>query len=268
MKKFITLAFAAIAFMACSKDNDNNSSDPILPPEEPTLELPTPQEPFILYFDAESQTLAAGQWGTVDIGNVLLFQFGSVVGFSTLDYQDSWDAGDVKFDPTENSSGYENYSDIPHYNGSKEEDGYISSAEYHTGANVKDGLGDPCKLVGLKADATAAEIDAHDSGLRLPMSAEFKEMYPDADTFVWTNTPRPGRWLASNPTEETFLPVLTIRTGSGTPAGGIVLYGSSWPNDFLDEVRSVSFSFNDEDVVPSIYYGLAGGQYVRCVRDL
>jgi len=53
----------------------------------------------------------------------------------------------------------------------------VSSATYHTGARVKQGWGDPCKLVGLSAtDIRGANgealVNSHNSGWRLPTAKE------------------------------------------------------------------------------------------------
>jgi hypothetical protein len=88
------------------------------------------------------------------------------VAFTATSNQDSWNAGDVKFNPT--VASYSDYTAIPCWNGGGGGDGYISSAAYHTLENVKAGRGDICKLAGL----TTADIDAgdYDNGkFRLPI---------------------------------------------------------------------------------------------------
>ncbi len=262
MKKIFAIAFLAAAFIACSKDDDNNNDSP---------KLPEKQAPYILYFDAESKTIAAGQWGKVNAGNALYFKFGSVVGFTTTRSNDNWGRDDVKFDPSENSANYGDYNNIPYYEGADQPDGYISSAVYHYGENVKDGMGDPCRLVGLKASATAREIDAHDSGLRLPEVFEFWDIYIDAETFIWTTESGGGRWLAANPTMETFLPMAYFRNNIGNPDHGIAAY---WTADPFTSTNESGTSENggqlqfDRSIV-RFNYGFIReyGFPIRCVRN-
>jgi hypothetical protein len=107
----------------------------------------------IIYWDGERMQL--GSWGwEVNQDNILYFKFGSLVGFTTKSMADTWDAGDVKYNPT--GVAYDNYEDIPFCDMEEGvpsmEDGYISSSAYESYALVKSGRGDPCKLVGIAAN--------------------------------------------------------------------------------------------------------------------
>ena len=137
----------------------------------------------IIYFDGD--VLRVGKWGAgnpVNSTNIAYFQFGSVVGFNATG---GWNATtSLKFNPT-GAASY-NYTSIPNYGTSPANTAWmgnvnnsyaVSSATYHTGARVKQGWGDPCKLVGLSATdirgATgAAIVDSHNSGWRLPTAKE------------------------------------------------------------------------------------------------
>jgi hypothetical protein len=248
MKRLFFIALAAVALAACGdKDDPNPSGNGNVIPTEPT-DPPAIEAPYILYYDAPSQSLAAGKWrpkGRVNVANILRFKFGSVVGFTVADANDKWNSADVKFNPT--GVDYEDYTTIPMYTGEDGVgagvDGYLSSEAWHSAVNVQTGKGDPCRLVGLRSNATAEEIAAHDSGLRLPTDAEFREWYapeveyPDPEgppvfgpeKFVWTTTPANGRWLANDRTAASFLPVVYYRSGNGNPSSGSVCYWSSFP---------------------------------------
>ncbi len=259
------MVLAVAGFAACSKDEEKKS--PVAPPE--------PNAPYILYWDAASGTLAAGQWkrgddGEVNDNNVLLFKFGSVVGFTAVGSNDTWNAGDVKFNPT--GTSYPNYADIPRYDGDEEEDGYISSNEYHNATNVKLGLGDPCRLVGLPANATTEEIADHDSGLRLPVFDELCDMYQNEDDpFVWTYVPRNGRWLTSNPTMETFLPSLNERNEFGESAGSDLSYSRYWTGSMRvntdEDLIALQLFFSSTVVSPGLHGDMRYGLAIRCVED-
>jgi hypothetical protein len=259
MKKFLMFALATTMFAACGKDDEK--------PANPAV-LTNPQAPYLLYWDGAR--MQVGQWGRVTQNNILFTQFGSAVAFTATSDQDSWDAGDVKFNPT--GASYEDYSTIPHWNGSSTEDGYISSAEYHTLANVKAGRGDICKLAGL----TKADIDAgvYDNGkFRLPTDAENVATYPDnwngdddVDAiFPWTETPAPGRWFASDPTANTFLPAAGYRANTTGAVYSQGTYGYYWSATPISDTLGYYLGFYGALVYPSDYNNYSYGFSVRCV---
>jgi hypothetical protein len=116
----------------------------------------------ILYLDAENR-LAIGKYGVdpVTVNNMVFTKYGGVVGFTGSGLRETgWIASDVKFNPT--STTYSTYASIPYHVGSVD----------HYGVHVKSGRGDICKLVGLTSTEaqkkSIAELDAYDSGWRLP----------------------------------------------------------------------------------------------------
>jgi len=155
---------------------------------------------YILYV-ADDGTLSAGLWkdGQITAQNMLYFKFGGVVGFTAPPSGTSgtpWSASYIKFDPTSTVvtiTGYDanvnfnnpstintvpSYQTSTHYNQGTPIM-HTSVPPFHTGANIKMGIGDPCRLVGLKTSTarpmSAAAIAAHPSNWRLPTSAEVVE---------------------------------------------------------------------------------------------
>ncbi len=114
----------------------------------------------VLYFKGDG-TLDVGHWGDGNVtqANLAFFKFGSVVGFTVLSSDDSWDSGTVQFNPVTGNPSYgSNYEDIPCYAAADWDANLknISDNSYHNIANVKAGKGDPARLVGM----TAAQIQA------------------------------------------------------------------------------------------------------------
>ncbi len=256
MKRLLIIALAAAAFAACSKDSGNDGP-----------KMPAKQAPYILYYDAATQTLAAGQWGTVNFDNMLHFKFGSVVGFTTPRVNSTWSSQSVKFDPSEGS--YANYGNIPYCDLDVEGDGDISGIYYHNPENIKAGLGDPCKLVGLKANATLEQIAAHDSGLRLPTRAYIVETYT-TENFTNTTEPVVGRWLTPG-NVSTFLPAIYGRNPSGVPYNA--MHGDYWTSRayLREETEGLvqwasSLSFDNETVGTSGWKRECGFP-IRCIHD-
>jgi hypothetical protein len=248
MKKFLMFALAATMFAACGKDEPTN------PNYEPKVVLTNPTAPYLLYWDGTR--MQVGQWGTVTQENILFTQFGSAVAFTATSDDDTWDAGDVKFNPT--GASYADYTAIPRWNGSSTEDGYISSAEYHTLANVKAGRGDICKLAGL----TKADIDAgvYDNGkFRLPTDAE--NIAAGYDTFVGTlGTVGYGVQVGEN--TNTFLPAAGGRYDDGS-ANDVSSNGYYWSSRPDDASYGNGLGFN-ASVYPRSYDNAQSGNAVRC----
>jgi hypothetical protein len=247
MKKLLMFALAVAMLAACGKAKTTNSN------YEPKVVLTNPTAPYILYWDGER--MQVGQWGTVTQNNILFTQFGSAVAFTATSDDDTWDAGDVKFNPT--GASYADYTAIPRWNGASTDDGYISSAAYHTLANVKAGRGDICKLAGL----TKADIDAgvYDNGkFRLPTDAENEAA--GYDTFVGTQgTVGYGVQVGENPA--TFLPATGGRDHGATYS--VYSYGNYWSSRPDSGALGYSLGFYTL-VYPSYYYVTQDGFAVRC----
>lgn len=122
----------------------------------------------VLYFKGDG-TLAVGRWGDGNVtqANLAFFKFGSVVGFTMISDTDTWDAGDVKFNPVTGTPSYGTYNLIPGYYPALWENGplyrNISTNFYHRLSTVKEGRGDPARLVGM----TAAEIQGFTTDAQL-----------------------------------------------------------------------------------------------------
>jgi hypothetical protein len=134
----------------------------------------------LLYFDGD--VLRVSRWNSghhINKENLAFFKFGSVVGFTGVNvkWSDALSNGELKFNVT--GKDYTDYPQIPDYSKWNNADSKleVSHNDYHNGENVKRGLGDPCRLVGLTAaqirNMTEAQIDAHESGWRLPTIQEY-----------------------------------------------------------------------------------------------
>jgi hypothetical protein len=132
----------------------------------------------IMYFDtSDGNRLKIGRWGSevTSISNVVLTQFGSVIGLANAG---AWDnTASIMFNPTSTASYA--YSSIPIYNAwntSVADSPLVYDAAYHNGTNIKAGRGDICKLVGLtsaEVQATSAQqLSSYKSGWRLPTLQE------------------------------------------------------------------------------------------------
>lgn len=173
----------------------------------------------LLYFGAGG-VLATGKWADMDYSaraSLAFFKFGGVVGFTSVD--SAYSPDEIKFDPA--GGTYASWSDIPAYAPADFEAGrtnistryaYGIDDYYHSGANVKAGKGDPCRLVGLTGAAirnmSAEEIDRYNSGWRTPTIEE------NAD-FMNVST------LYYGGGSTTALPGATYPYWGPDPAGGI-----------------------------------------------
>jgi uncharacterized protein (TIGR02145 family) len=188
----------------------------------------------ILYFDSNNR-LQVGAWGVqVNATNIAYFKFGSVVGFTMTGSSDSWDSGDIKFNPVTDSPSYTTYTDIPAWNtyeGTEPEtysittnEDYISSSSYHTRDNVEDGYGDPCQLVGFSGAEINSRATLPIATYRLPTIRENESFigYIGDPTTGNVNSIVPVSMSGSSPQIGTFksgnaLPALGYRSsGSGT----------------------------------------------------
>ncbi len=142
-------------------------------------QVTTPTAPYLVYFEGTGANtrLQLGAWDNnkVKQSTMAFFQFGSLVGFDIENLSDTWDSTDVLFNPTAtaestwNAASSAGYGAIPNWSNwftstgttysdaTHRTDNYISNTtSYATGANAKNGYGDPCKLIGF----TAAQLKA------------------------------------------------------------------------------------------------------------
>ncbi len=243
--------------------------DFVMPPPPTAPDPPViadEKAPYLLYMN--NGKLDLGRWkgvdpnGAVTQANLVFSKYGSVVGLtndgSAYNHQRT-----VIFEPsTTPSTTFANIPGWINYTGSKPggQEGYLSSASYHNDANLANGRGDICKLVGLtteqaKALAAAEILDEYDSGFRLPTLKENVDFtntptaaytaispnYSDNNLKFWDSGnkgfwfPIPGDRNATtgrtvrNNNPAGFLPATGNRTTNGASAqiGGLGTYWSS-----------------------------------------
>jgi len=234
----------------------------------------------------------------------LLFKFGSVVGLFSDHHQnkdlsptltpstDTYDSGDVAWTPVGGAS-YVNYGDIPFT---------VNPAAiniiYHSAANVKLGLGDPCRLIGLnlnyiKNTLSPSEMnrDLFDNRTwRLPTGAEVAAFsgYP-VGTYEIGSSPADWWWAENQPGNisygvagaefpsrgaggmNRFMPAVGYRdeiTGNVEFQGEV---GETWSSDNED---NPIFAYDKEMIVNVPTIGVWNpiispkwGLSVRCVYD-
>jgi len=259
----------------------------------------------LLYFDGD--VLRVGKWANqVNSTNLALFQFGSTIGFLN---GNAWTWDQVRFNTTATNTTFSTYSIIPRYNAwntTVANSPTTSSAAYHHGANVRQGRGDPCMLVGLSAAAlrtmTPAQIDAYNSGWRTPTARE-NALYvggPNAAAwqagnaaYAYSNSTN-GFWVGAghvlNPTPPAgvkwaggWLPVLTpnspiVNSNNGTflPAAGNRnsagtvtnqnLWAYYWSNTPISSANGYYLQFADTSISPVTNIAYGAGNAIRCIR--
>jgi hypothetical protein len=243
---------------------------------------------YMLYWDGAK--LAVGRWGEVSQNNLLFTKFGSTVAFTTVSNGDGWDAGDVKFSSVAGS--YDDFASIPYSGGGAEEiDGYVSSDAYHTLDNVRAGLGDICKLVGLTASDIAGGTYDNDE-YRLPTAAECLDfvavptnssysLYSNSNLAYWGAAPSGGgngAWFpipgnraqvsgrtVRSTDPDGFLPAAGLRNNNGAPVnvGSGGNFWSSMTNKTVDSGNLINF--NDAGLRIMVGGANGWGYAVRCV---
>ena len=143
----------------------------------------------ILYL-ASDGTLSVGKWkdGQINMSNLLFFKFGSIVGFTAPNPPNpntQWTNSLILFNPTTinittytaNNGGIPGYTTNTDWSNGANRVLNVSGSNYHNAARLKQGKGDPCKLVGLKAAdirimSDAALNNTINNVWRLPTAAE------------------------------------------------------------------------------------------------
>ncbi len=197
----------------------------------------------------------------------LYFKYGSVVGvFSgnganqTLPNasSDGFNARDVAWSPV----GVPDWNSIPVYaDYPAEVDG-----NYHTLANVRDGKGDPCRLVGLDLADIVNNNDAqYDNGIwRLPTNDENGTFAASYSEWKMVGSVS-GRGFPNN---DTFLPAAGYRSTNGTVTnqGTFMYYWSS--SAYADSTTDGYYLYSNGSLVnPSYYATYPHGFSVRCVSQ-
>jgi hypothetical protein len=234
--------------------------------------------------------MQVGKWGDAltpsnYTSKMLFFKFGGVVGFTN---GEAWNTStSIKFNPVVGTTitGYGTSAnasalpDIPSFTATDYNNGIrdVSSATYHTLANVTAGKGDPCKLVGL----TVAQIQAGiiDNGLyRLPSNVENQTFF---GTSTNTNDTTYSTWTANgeneaDPATRTFLK--STPANAVLPAAGLRYYGDGtvfgrgfdgnyWLSTPIDSATGYMLYFGSGYVYPSYDTNYGDGNAVRCVRQ-
>lgn len=255
----------------------------------------------LLYFQPDG-TLQVGRWGKITQSNVAYFKFGSVVGFTNTSSADNWDLSDVKYNVT-GSATYAAYTEIPVYTAADYNAGVlnISKPDYHNGANIKQGKGDPCKLVGLKAaqiqSMTAEQLHVYDSGWRLPSNNENLDFVgapaswynsivnpglSNSTCTYWgyspTNSGRGGWFPIPGDREATSGRTVRNTALSGylhttgyryvdSYSYGIGSIGGYWANSASSNKLGSMLMFHSSSVFPMSSYDYASAFTIRCVRQ-
>ncbi len=223
--------------------------------------IPAGAAPYILYMDGTKLNL--GRWGAgVTQANMVFTKFGSTVGF--LNNNDAWAMSKIVFEPSvAASTAWEN---IPYWNGTSAADGYITSDDYHNDANLREGRGDICKLVGLTSDqahnlAVSGQLDDYDSGFRLPKDAE-NMVYASGTEFVGSQGSS-GRGLRIGTNDATFLPAAGRRGVNSLP-DNVYSNGDYWSSRPYSDQRGYRLFFTTT-VDPSNNNDAHNGFAMRCV---
>jgi hypothetical protein len=284
MKKTFMLAAAAL-MCACGKE-----SEPNIPPMPVP---PAPVAPYILYFDATSQTLALGKWGAeVTASNILYVKSGSLVAVTGGD--EEFAPQSVAFNPTAVES-FDDFLDIPAYQNADFDAGLrnTSAPTYHNDANFALGKGDICKLVGLTAAQArqriaAGTLDDHDSGFRLPTNAENATFVggPTSDEGLYEQSTELGTGLSpranyyvATPVALAYFPIVQGETpntaGVALPAlgfrdssGKMMSQGDGYyrSSDITMAFTCDNLYFNSTFLMTAASAGHGFGFGVRCVK--
>jgi hypothetical protein len=284
-------------------------------------------KPLILYFD-EQGVLRADKFDNrvVKVSNMAFFKFGSVIGFDNNEHYGSheWpdDGSAIHFNPTNlvwgrDITGYAvNYAEpgaawsgddyhpylsnalpnIPGYTMADREVGYdnISISQYASVANLREGRGDPCKLVGYSGAQlramTDAQLQAVLNNARYKTPNKDEQYYFFGSSFTNDNSFwRPNSETADNPAVGMFpnspwfdesyygnlhamrMPAAGLRdaaTGRGYYVGSSD--GDYWSGDASDmwwdcgyHVQFYKGGYYSYDAVNYHSYGMA----VRCTTD-
>lgn len=205
----------------------------------------------------------------------LYFKFGGVVGVYSgngkntklpiVSNGDEFDPGDIAFNPSVVTINV--WSDIPHSTTS------VTGA--NTLAGVKAGVGDPCRLIGLKVSDIAnmtTDAEVNQSAWRLPKNSEHtifslanSTWYAAGNTFAGGVI---GRQFKNLPAESDFLPAMGYRLDTNN-TGRVANQG------LIGEYRSSEVSgtgghflyFTANSVNPSNSTSYGAGVSVRCVPN-
>lgn len=191
-----------------------------------------------------------------------IFQFGSVIAWSGAGVKPV-----VEFNPST-------------LGGSWDKDWYISGTyPSHLVGNLKEGKGDPCRLIGFTVAEIKAAIkdkaasdSAPDNGKwRMPTQEDYKELIGEDQYSDWTNIDGiNGRYIGPGATIDgaggEFLPAGGYRSDDGQ-----LLYqggdGYYWriPNQIIS--RGYELYLCTDNVYPQRPHSQAYGHSVRCVRQ-
>ena len=260
----------------------------------------------ILYVIGDS--LCVGRWGVdtkITANNILYFKFGSLIGFTAPTSGTSWSSSLVVLYVPRNSINTNNYGNIPGFaqKDYKQNTGRqnISDDYHNTPANITDGKGDPCKLVGLKASTargyTSQQIIDYNSGWRLATVDDNINFLRAPTSWLGSNVDQTlsntnaSYWAALNSQNGGWFPIpgnrqaTTGRTQSNTNPNGFLpaagsyntsgtyqnrnTWGEYWSSEIYTTQAPFCLRFDNVSVHPmgSLYHQQY--QYalpVRCVK--
>jgi hypothetical protein len=242
-----------------------------------------PTHPYILYWDATTNTMQLGTWGEhITAANyqskMLCFKFGSVVGMDLNGT--AFSTANIKFNPTVGVTitGYGTNSTngeanmVPGFTAADYTAGIrnVSATTYHHKTNVLAGKGDPCKLVGMTVtDIRNGATDNH--AWRLPTNKENQDFVGSPDYqatgsayFVYTTgTPAVGTF-PSGTANGAKLPAAGWRNFSSGNVGAAGINGFYWSSTSHGTYAN-ELLFVTTEIRPSHTNAFAHGFAVRCV---
>jgi uncharacterized protein (TIGR02145 family) len=243
---------------------------------------------LMLYFDSNNR-LQVGTWpDQANASNIAFFKFGSVVGLTKKDDNDTWGAGDIKFNPTAtanstwevSATGYTNIPAWLNYTKSISTYGVTANANYitntvHTLDNVKKGWGDPCMLVGLTGAEVAKRTTIPTGAYRMPTNAENSALFGHTSTaadnqilngYIQISGSSAGV-TAYSPNNDMILPVVGYRLSDGNPVnqGTQVGYWSATPSS-NNGGYNLFIKVSGSELTPSNSVGGQNAYPIRCVK--
>jgi hypothetical protein len=231
-----------------------------------------PNNPGADKLTSEDHVLNVGH--IYDRSKLAYFKAGGVIGVNRTgtDYATNV----IEFNPSTLAAGtyITNYESIPYYGMNGDDNGInnVSTATYHTAANIAKGKGDPCKLAGL----TVTEIQAGkiDNGLwRLPTHSENMAFSGGANSSSYSGTGFDTNgvgWFNSDTAQGVSLPATGSRQTYGSPEN-YGYSGSYWSStvtwsSYNLELKAQLMNFNSS-TVQFVNNSPAFGLTIRCVRQ-
>jgi hypothetical protein len=251
----------------------------VVVPAKPSI--PSTAAPYLLYWDGTK--LNVGRWGSgVTQANMIFTRFGSIIGFTLTSNTDTWDANDVKFNPT-GATNYGTFANVPtmygdpDYTTSNTPEYDFVTSRHHSDVGLGKGYGDICRLVGLtpvqaRNLLAAGRLDEYNSGFRLWRQNEYN-FYYNANFISGTVSGKDGKFLTNAQNNTTFLPYAGGRYATGAPFPvdqGVDNMGYYWSSSVAIQAMngySLQFSYYASGSNPDHMSLPDAAQAVRCVPN-